>query len=275
MNNSFGKLSYLLLAAAVLLNAACSSDSGSPSSQNATISDANIEELAIAGTEGIKQAVNSSSFTPFAKTDNPSLAQELTVSLAQQNTAEPSLATDPNFCESGNVTGFDTLNQNGGTITYDDCVFSGSTINGTMIIAISSSGDTTTSIINADLTISYLGEVESFDYSATCTFNQASSATSCTFNSQALGIDGRTYSVSNVIVSNGISGFSVSATVTDPDNGNINISTTTPVTLICQSGQPDSGVIVVSDGTNSMTVTYIDCNSYSIDFNGSTTTYTW
>jgi hypothetical protein len=276
MHFSHRRLSHLFLAVFIALMSACSSDSGTTAIPNATISDANAQSLAIAGTEGVKQAANSSSFMPLAKTNKPSLVQELTVSLAQHNVHEPAQAANPNFCETGSVTGFDTLSENGGTITYNECVLGGATINGTMIISISTSGDITTSTVIADLTVSYLDKVESFDFSAACTINQTSGATSCTYNSNAPGIDGRTYSVTDISVSgNSVSGFTVSATITDPDNGNITISTTTPVTLNCPDGQPDSGEIVVSDGTNSMTVTYIDCDNYSINFNGSTTTYTW
>lgn len=278
MKSMTKKLSFLIVTALVLINSGCSSDSGSGSSiTNATITDDNAVDLATAGTEGVKQAVNNDSYNPFAaaKTANPSLAQKLTVSVAQQASQDPALAT--NFCETGSVIGFDTLGENGGTITYDKCVIGGATIDGTMIVITKSSGDTYTYTITADITITYLNEVENFDYSASCTFNQTSGTASCTYNSTALGIDDRNYSVSNISVGgDGISGYTVSATVTDPDHGNITISTSTPVTFNCTNGQPDSGEIIVSDGSRSMTVTFIDdCNSFSINFNGSTTTHNW
>lgn len=277
MNGITKKLSFLILTASVLISG-CSSDSGSSGITNATITDDNSVDLATAGTEGVKQAVSNDSYNPFAaaKTANPSLAQTLTVSVAEQASQDPSFATT-NFCETGSVIGFDTLGENGGTITYDKCVIGGATIDGTMVVITKSAGDTYTYTITADITITYLSEVESFDYSATCTFNQTSGAASCTYNSAALGIDDRKYSVSNISVDgNGISGYTVSATVTDPDHGNITISTNKPVTFNnCPNGQPDSGEIVVSDGTRSMTVTFNDCDSFSINFNGSTTTHNW
>lgn len=263
----------------MVLISGCSSDSdsGGTSTTNATITDDNAAALATAGTEGVKQAVNNDSYNPFsaAKTVSPSLAQKLTISVVQQASQDPALA-GVSFCDTGTVTGFDTLGENGGTITYDQCVIAGATIDGTMVVTTTSSGDTFTYTIIADLTITYGSEVENIDYSSTCTYNQTSGAASCTYNSSATGIDGRTYSVSDISVSgDGFSGYTVSAKVTDPDHGIITVSTSAPVTFNCTNGQPDAGVIVVSDGTNSMTVTFNDCNSYSINFNGSTTTHNW
>ena len=277
MNLTLGKFSHLIAAALITLTTACSSDSGTSAVANASISDANAQELAIAATEGVKQAVNSDSYTPFAKTNNESPIEKVTVLTAQQASQEPALAEDFNFCETGSVSGFDTLGQNGGTITYEQCVIAGATIDGTMVISTSTSGSTTTYSIIANFTISYLSEVETINYSANCTMDQNAGTTSCSFNSSGTGIDGRTYTVSNIDIDGDyFTGYTVSATVTDPDHGNITITTNTPVTFNCSNGQPDAGKITVSDGTNTMTVTFIDdCTSYSVDFNGSTVTYNW
>lgn len=279
MNNFFRKTSSLLLAVFIsFIVASCSSSSDSGSNNNAEITADNMEALATAGTEGVKQAVNSDNLSPFAQINNPSLAQQITVSAVQQASQRPTLAEgDFAICDTGSVSGFDSIDENGGTITYDTCVIGDVTINGTMIITASSSGDILTYSITADITFTSLEGVENVDFSSTCTINQSTGATSCTYDSTALGIDGRTYSVSDISVTgDDFSGYSVSATITDPDHGVITITTTTPVTFVgCSNGQPDSGVIVISDGTDTMTVTYIDCTSFSIDFNGSTTTYDW
>jgi hypothetical protein len=278
MNLTLGKFTHLIAAALITLTTACSSGGGdsTPAIVNATITDENAQDLATAATEGIKQAVNSDSYTPFAKTDNESPIEKVTVLAAQQASQQPALAEDFNFCETGSVSGFDTLGQTGGTVTYDQCVIAGATIDGTMVISTSTSGSTTTYSIIANFTISYLSEVETINYTATCTLDQNAGTTSCSFSSSGSGIDGRTYTVSNIdIDGNEFTGYTVSATVTDPDHGNITISTSTPVTFNCTNGQPDAGDITVSDGSNTMTVTFIDCTSFSLTFDGSTTTYNW
>lgn len=269
------KLSYLLIPAAVIILPACSSDDGGGSTGNATISVDNAQSLAIAGTEGVKQAVNNDSINPFAKTDTEAPLESHTVSLARQLTQKPQLAEIPDFCESGSVD--QTFTESSGTITYNSCDIGGVIFNGTASITSSTAGSITTfSITYSSFTVTYEDVTESVDLSITCTSDSNEGTVSCTYNSTALGIDGRTYSVSNTVVSgDNYSGYTISATVTDPDNGNITITTASPVMLTCSNGQPASGSITVSDGTNSMLVTYIDCDSYSLEFDGSTTTYNW
>lgn len=266
-------LPQILIAASIIMLSACSSDDGG--SSNATISAENAQSLAIAGTEGVKQAINNDSISLFAKTDGNSPIESHTIALAQQVSHDPKLAEIPDFCDSGSVD--QTFTDTSGTITYSECDIGGVIFNGTASITSSTAGSITTfSISYSNFTVTYDGVAESIDLSVTCVSDTNAGTTSCTYNSTAPGIDGRTYSVSNIIVSgNNISGYTISATVSDPDHGNIVITTSSSVTLTCSNGQPDSGSITVSGGTSSMVVTYIDCNSYSIDFNGSTTTYNW
>ncbi len=283
MNNITGKLALAFLSATIILSTACSSGDSAPAAPtNATISEANKQALATAGTEGVIQAVNSDNSNPFGRPTGKTTVQTITELVVQQTQATQnrpqasSRSGEFDMCESGSVTGFDTLGENGGTITYDNCVVSGSTINGTMTINISTAGDIITYSISANLSISHLGTIETINYSSTCTINQSSGAANCTYSSSGTGIDGRSYSVSDIDISgNDSSGYTVSATITDPDNGVITITTTTSVTFNCTNGQPDAGSIVISDGSSSMTITFIDCNSFSIDFNGATTTHSW
>lgn len=283
MNNLLGKLSLALLCTSIVLAAACSSGGSSAPSgpSNATISADNVQALATAGTEGVKQAAANSNASLFAKTVNQSPVQKITVLLAQTASQDPALASDvssiSSMCIAGNITGFDTIGASGGTVNFNACDTGYGVIDGTMTVTSSTSGNVTTYTISANLTVSYMGNVETIKYSSTCTFDQSAGTQSCTYNSSGSGIDGRTYDVSDIKVSgDGASGYTVSATVTDPDNGVITIRTTTPVRFgSCTNNQPESGVIEVSDGTNTMTVTFNDCDSYTIDFNGTTTTYTW
>jgi len=285
MNNLLGKLSLALLCSAIVLTTACSSGGSSTPAgpSNATISADNAQALATAGTEAVKQAAANSNASLFAKTVNPSPIQKTTVLLAQTASQDPALASDvssisPSICTAGgNITGFDTIGTSGGTVNFNACDTGFGVIDGTMTITSSTSGSITTYTISANVTVSYMGDVETIKYSSTCTFNQSTGTQSCTYDSSGTGIDGRTYDVSDIEVSGDeTNGYTVSATVTDPDNGVITITTTKAVKFGgCTNGQPISGAIKVSDGSNTMTVTFIDCNNYSINFNGSTTTHTW
>jgi len=268
---------FLLISAFIVLGTACSSGGGGGG--DAEITDENLEELATAGTEGIKQAVNNQSAPlPFARTNTSSTIKNLTVSLAQTVSQNPKLEVLDlsDICENagGSVT-FDG-NENGGTIVYASCVIGGSTVSGTAKYKISESGDTTTFTIEyIDFTITFDGVTETLDLKATCTITSTSS--SCTYDSEALGIDGRTYEVTDISVSgDSSSGYTIGCVVDDPDHGDITITTTTPITFNCSNGQPDNGVIVMTDGDdNTATITFIDCNNYSVDFNSTTTTFTW
>ena len=241
-----------------------------------------MEALATAGTEGVKQAVNTNNVPlSFAKIAKASPLQSLTVSLAQTVSQDPKFVVEDvsSICDGGGTAIADGDESNV-TIIFTNCIIGSIVMDGTVNVTTSVSGSTTTITLNyTNFTVTYDGNTETFDLKATCTSTDNSDGTfttSCTFDSEALGIDGRTYTVSDISVSgDSISGYTVSATITDPDHGIVTITTTTPVTFNCPNGQPGAGVIVVSDGTNTMTVTYNDCDSFSIDFDGSTTTFFW
>lgn len=274
-----------LLLGAFLITGCSSSDDGGTTTTATEITAENMEALATAGTEGVKQAVSTNNVPlSFAKVGKASPVQSLTVSLAQTVSQDPKFLVEnlsTEICVGGGSAIADGDESNF-TIIFTNCTITGGIVmDGTVNITTSVSGSTTTISLNyINFTVTFDGETETFDLKVTCTSTDNSDGTfttSCTFDSEALGIDGRTYSVTDISVSgDSISGYTVSATITDPDHGIITITTTTPIRFgSCSNGQPDSGVIVVSDGTNTMTVTYIDCNSFSIDFDGSTTTFFW
>lgn len=275
---TFSTSTILLLAAFLIAGCSSSDDGVSTGTTAATITSENAEALATAGTEGVKQAVNSNNVSPFAKINNATATGDFTVALAQQISQGPSLLEQTiDICDSGSVVMDIDEDTGNGSITYNNCVIDGSTVNGSATFTSSTVGSiTTTTITFVNFTITTGSETETIDLSAVCTINSDPVSVSCTFNSTALGIDGRTYTVSDVSVSgDSISGYTVSATITDPDHGIVTITTTTPVTFNCPNGQPGAGVIVVSDGTNTMTVTYNNCDSFTIDFDGSTTAFFW
>jgi len=102
MNIISKNINYLMLGAFIVLGTACSSGGGG-GDKDAEISEENKVALATAGTEGVKQAVDSTnSPIPFAKTDNNTPIQQVTLSLAQTVAQDPKQATSEFFsCDSG------------------------------------------------------------------------------------------------------------------------------------------------------------------------------
>ena len=230
----------------------------------------------MAATEGAKLAANSQSASTGlfkgSSSDNSAMGK-LTQTLVSTDLAAPIAG----ICDSGSVdvTGTGTTSN----VTFSNCVIGPSTFNGTATMTFTQSGDTFTYTINYNnFTVTTGGVTETVSLSATCTGSTTTISLdlSCSFDVSGTGIDGRNYSVSNVSVSGSISsGFSVSATVTDPDHGVIEISTNTPVTFNCPDGAPDSGEIQVTAGGGSMTITFNDCSSFTVTRNGNPTVYNW
>jgi len=253
--------------------AGCSSGGGA---SKATVSADNAKDLAIAGTEATKSATKSDNLSPFKSAtgsgfDTKSFSKQI---IQQAFDGTP----DFNICSTGTATITTDITQGStsgsGSMVFDDCViddgFSTATINGTMTIVATSTSIT----LNAELTISENDIVETVTFSGTCSTGNNSLGT-CSFSSSFVGIDDRTYISSDISVTgDDNSGFSVSGNVTDPDFGVVTISTTTPVLFNCTNGNPGSGEIVVS-GNGSATVTFNDCDSFTVTYNGNPTSYNW
>ncbi len=241
-------------------------DDGDGGNSEAVISSTNEEALATAATEAAKAAISTEN-TPSVGFKRSARGYDLAI------TQDMSY-----LCDSGSVNMNINDSTGNGVITYSSCNISGAIVNGTVDISTSISGNiSTTTIQYNNFSMVYSGQTQSFDMTAVCQTDTSTYETSCTYESDALGIDGRTYSVSDVSVSgNSSSGYSVSATVVDPDHGTLSITTNSAITFNCSSGQPDSGEIQFTDGDgNSVTVTYTSCTSYSVAYNGVSNTYSW
>lgn len=249
----------------------------------AEITDANAKDVAVAGAEATKAATSSEevplSFKSGATAGYP--ANALDVFALGKQIATNRYATEnlDYLCDAGGsltVEVPDTATQSSytATATYSDCTISGyggadTTINGTISIR----GNSTSFTITANLTVTTGADTETYSYSGTC--STSGSEDSCSYSASFTGDDGRSYSMSGVTVSgDDISGYTVSGRVTDPDYGVVTIATTAPVKFECTNGNPSEGVITVT-GSATVTVTFIDCNSFSVTFDGTTTTYDW
>ena len=273
---------FLLTLIAAFALTACGGGGGGPGT--AEITDANSKDVAVAGAEATKAATDSDEVPLAFKTGStgyPTNALDV-LDLGKQIAANLNAIEDySDLCDvSGtltiNVPDNVTASSYTATATYNNCTVSGyggynATINGTITV----SGNNSTFSISANLSITADGETESFTYSATCTSSGSSSLDSCTYSSSFTGDDGRSYSMSGITVSgDDTSGYTVSGRVTDPDHGVVTIATTTPVRFNCSNGNPSEGVITVT-GNATVTVTFIDCDTFSVTFDGVTTPYNW
>lgn len=269
---------------ASLLITACGGSSGGGGPVTATIDDANKQDLAVAATEAAKSAANggdASSNIPGLPKPAPSAATLIATmkDIASNHTAAIIQDLSSTLCSTGTAILDINDNTGNGSFTYNMCDTGFVIYDGTATINTTTSGSIfTTTVTMNNFTISYGGETETINFSVTCTTNTGGSTfdQTCTYSSSTLGIDGRTYSISDIDISgDAFSGYSMSATVTDPDHGNIMFSTNSPVTFNCTDGQPDSGTITVTAGSSTMTITFNSCSSFTVTFDGVATMYNW
>ena len=146
---------YAGLVSSVLIGCSGDDSSGPAAPVNASIDSDKTVALATAGTEAVKQGVNSDSANIFgARLAGKDPLKQLSAATAQ---AAPMAQEIPNFCESGSVDQVAT--QTSGTITYNDCVIAGATFNGSATFTSSTSNNVTTfTITYIDFTLEYNGE---------------------------------------------------------------------------------------------------------------------
>jgi len=261
---------------------ACGGGSGSGSSGGggaasaASINTTNERSLGTAAAEGVKAAVKASG--PLRETAERSEVKVAIDSLVNKLAAQPVDVSSSVCPNGGSATGDSSSNSNGSvnvTFAYNNCNSGFGVLNGSGSSKITTAGDITTIVLSYNITYTSGGTTENLDYSSTCTTSP--SGTSCTYDADATGIDGRTYGVSNSSVSgNSSSGYTVSTTVTDPDYGTFSIETTSPILLNCSNGQPSSGVIVFTDNDGvTATITFDSCTGFTISYSGTSASYTW
>lgn len=281
-------IKYLFLCFFMVSVTACSSSSGGGDSdsngdqvQEARVNSGNAEQLGTAATEAAKQAVlnNSTSILGFKSSNNPAIADvstELSKSFARRVASIPVPGLECGLGSADEITNPDGST----TVTFINCDFFDLGIlvfNGTVLAFTSTSGNTTTVDLDyINFTIDDGVDIVTLDMQASCTTDNTTMETSCTF-SDIVGFDGRIYTFSDATVTgDGISGYTVSATIVDPDHGNFSIVTTNPILFGCANGQPISGEIQFTDGAGVLvTVTFNDCASFSVSYSGTSEIYFW
>ena len=277
--------------------AACASD-GSDSDANTTagndneeaieiarIEAGNAEDLGTAAASGAKQAVDYQSvsslgFRPQGKSDIATFSEEYSIRYA----ARVAMAPEPFVCDTGSV--MQVNNADGSTtVTFDMCELVLAelpgltvTVNGVVQSNSSDSGDiTTVELLYQNFSIALVGfDPTIIDLEAICTTDNTTMETSCAFPGVE-GFDGRIYDLSEATVTgDAFSGYFVTAIIVDPDHGTFSIDTSAAIVFDCPNDRPLSGALQFTDGAGVLvTVTFNDCDSFTVSYNGTSEMYFW
>ena len=195
----------------------------------------------------------------------------------------PNYQTIDGICTTGSVdvtgmesyTGGSNINMD---MTFNNCVISDSyetaTYNGSVSYVENSNGLTMT---YRNFRVTAGGQTTSVNGTVSCDSSYLNCTENLTYGGDVAGsYSNRTYTTSNMEVTGDSStGYNVSGSVTDPDHGTITISAS-GILFNCPSGVPSAGTITVTaSGGVTATVTFNDCDSFSIDYDGSVTTVNW
>ncbi len=254
---------------AIILSA-CGGGSSGPS--NATINAGNAKQLGTAAAEAAKQSQLDKTGMGF-KADGDSPIQVASAKISRM--AANRIAYSDGTCSSG--THSDVANSDGSfTFTFGNCNIGPLVLNGSVVVFINTVGDTTTIRISySNFTLFDGTDTVTVSMDANCTINTLSGDASCSFTN-LVGFDGRRYNITNVAITEDAFGYYITATVTDPDHGNITINTTAPITFGCSNGQPMTGQIQFTDADGVVvTVNFDSCLQFTVSYSGTSTTYDW
>ncbi|MCP5207989.1 MAG: hypothetical protein H7A01_12340 [Hahellaceae bacterium] len=283
----------------------------------ATVTTSNAQEIALAAARGIKKAVidsnTQSKSTPFGVDvqTNESRLQAVTDRLLSAGQVASGVVLE-GACESGTV---DLGSSNDGTsvfYTANQCRTEGEVINGTM--RLQSQGESLTTLTyenfsitdafgsyttNGSMTLSYtvdgytitysgftwtdtaLGESYSMDGTTMTCSGLTTGNFNCVTNSDWNDPSGETYRIeSATVVGNESSGYDVTVTVYDTENGYVEVHTTSRLMYNCDNGNPGSGAIAFSGSEEtSGAVNFDSCSGFTVSVfvNGTTVaeSYSW
>lgn len=250
----------------------------------ARIEAGNAEDLGTAAASGAKQAVDYQSvsdlgFRPEGESDIETFSEEFSIRYSARVAAAP----DPFVCDAGSVA--QVNNPDGSTtVTFDMCELvipelGGFTVTVDGVVQSNSSDSgaiTTVELLYQDFSIDLGFEVTTIDLEAICSTDNTTLETSCAFPAVE-GFDGRIYDLSEATVTgDAISGYFVTATIVDPDHGSFSIATNAALVFACPNDRPLSGALQFTDGAGVLvTVTFNDCDSFTVSYNGTTEIYFW
>ena len=161
-------------------------------------------------------------------------------------------------------------------ITFNNCITEDSTLNGVATIHFKSDGQLNKIVYNNFKVFDHeTGETHTFN--TTITFNYCGGSTICgvDFLGVFTGKNDITYQITNLSLEEDSSGGYTFATakVCHETAGCMTIETTTALTYCPDTGYPSSGVIKVTSGAESATVTFSGCDktTVSVTYAGGTT----
>ncbi|MEM7293227.1 MAG: hypothetical protein AAF420_07525 [Pseudomonadota bacterium] len=245
----------------------------------ATATEANRGQLSAGASEASKEAINiTSAPRRDAGVSSSQVNQAQSVvdhTLSQlSSTASRSLLTDTVIqgeCGGNAVVTIDDSSQQISRIVYNSyCLVSQpENIIATGTVTFSYSGNTET-LTYTNFMITQGSESYTVNMTITCN----TQTFECTVMSNFTGGNGVSYSLSDMSVSgNSSSGYNITATVGDPVEGTFTI-TATNIT-VCANGNIATGMVQITDSTGAVviSVTYPDCDTMIVTFNGVATPY--
>ena len=281
-------LSFLLLAAALILNTACSSggDSGTTTvninTAPAAIDDTNAEAIGTSAGEGVQKAAASTNLPTAVEVSasSPDMDQINNTVISSFDLLNQPAAYDlSSICETGTVTSSNTTAAESGpytsTITYTSCKLSSSdtTVNGIAIIHFDDIGDPEAGfyIVYEDFTVSSpTSGTTTINWSYSC--SNLSDYLTCEYSSDFVGTDGVKSRMADFsIYGDATSGYSGTATFYHGTFGEVSI-TVTGITYGSCGSIPDGGHIEFSStGGSSGTIIFNgDCTVSGTWTNGTT-----
>ena len=161
------------------------------------------------------------------------------------------------------------------SLTFKDCVEPlGLVINGMTSITYNSTWDDF--VFQAHIQVSGSSSTHQQDWTVSCT--NVKGAPSCEISSDFMGVDPRIYRLTNASVTgNDVSGYNITATIYDPDQGSIQLTTSRSILYNCmEKWIPSTGAISItgSDGS-SASISFVSCSQYTVVVDNVGTTYSW
>ena len=260
----------------ILLLTACSAIDDGPNyttysgnTSQASIDASKASTFTKATSDATLQGIDSENITlPFAaKSSRKLMAAQKTATIMQMQ------APVQGFCNTGSVDV--SGNEASATITYANCTLTDITdtitINGTATYTSSNAG-ANFSVTFRNFTIKFNDEpTETIEnMTLACT----NSGTTCTVTSDFTGFDGKVYRVSNFSVS-GVTPYAITGRIYHPTHGYVDIVGSVTYGTCGMVERPVTGSIAFTGSNGTAAITFIDCNSFSININGTITTGTW
>lgn len=238
------------------------------STSQATLSSSNASTYTKATADATENEIQSEDIPGVLKSSNKMMVvQGKTVNMLMQETV-------PGICDTGSVdvSGSETS----GTIRYSNCTVT----NGFDTISVSGTATYTTSNNFTNFSITYTNFTVTFNGSVTETIENmtiacTNSGSSCTISSDFTGSDGRVYRIADFTVTGIYPNYTISGRIYHPDHGYVDIAGSVTYSTCGDTERPTSGSISFTGANGTAIITFVDCNSFSIDVNSSVTTGTW